>query len=96
MLAEREAGFTRLAPELPRSWSLMDPLGLRIFEALLGVKPTSAPGWKKYQAHVVRRNRIVHRGSSISETEALESIDAVVEMVRFVQETVQDALEGRG
>jgi hypothetical protein len=79
-----EHALVQLAPQMPRSWSLMDSSGLRIFEALTGTNPTSAPCWHSYKSHVARRNAFVHRGIEITKEEARESIDAAVAMVDFV------------
>jgi hypothetical protein len=82
----RQSGpLARLVPEIPRSWSLMDKAGRDLFEALTGVRPTTAPCWEDYRAHVARRNSIAHRGTEATEAGAQESIDTAVAMVRFVE-----------
>ena len=85
--------LVQLAPQMPRSWSLMDSFGPRIFEALTGTNPTSAPCCHSYRSHVVRRNAFVHRGIEITKEEARESIDAVVAMVKFCLLYTSDAAD---
>jgi hypothetical protein len=87
--ARRGGTLSALSPEMVRSWALMDSLGPRIFEALIGVRVSSAECWSDYKAHVARRNAVVHRGTAISEREAQESIDATIRMVRFVEEALR-------
>jgi hypothetical protein len=83
-----------LAVSLPMSWTLLDRNSPRIFEALLGARPTDAPGWQSYKAHVARRNSVVHHGATVTRELADASIDASVTMVRFVQEVVASAAAG--
>jgi len=59
-----------ISSEIVRSWALRDTVGPRLFENLLGVRPSSAECWTDYKAHVARRNAVVHRGGNVSETEA--------------------------
>jgi hypothetical protein len=68
------------------SWSLMGGHASRVFEELFGVRPSEAPCWDKYQAHVARRNGVVHRGESVSEELARESIDAAHDMADYVEQ----------
>lgn len=77
--------LVKMAPGMTRNWSLMDRSARQIFEALTRLDPTSTACWPRYKTHVARRNAFVHRGVDISEKEARESIDTVVEMVRFVE-----------
>jgi hypothetical protein len=59
-----------------------------LFEALSGIKPSSAPCWEAYRAHVARRNSVVHRGAPVGLQTASESIEAVVQMVRFLEQSI--------
>jgi len=88
--------LAKLAPGLVRSWSLTDRNGPDIFEALLGVRPTKAQCWEDYRAHVHRRNEIVHQGGEVTADLASNSVDAAVDMVRFVESALEGALKRRG
>jgi hypothetical protein len=93
-VAGKQNELAELAPALPGAWSLQDRVGSRIFEAVLGVRPTTFPDWERYKTHVARRNAVVHRGAPVTRELASESIDVAVAMVRFVDEQVQ-AVEGQ-
>ncbi len=84
--AERDGtSIAKLAPSLLRSCSLTDRDGPRVFEALLGVDPTTAQCWRKYKDHVHRRNLVVHTGADVTRTLAAASIDDAEAMVEFVR-----------
>jgi hypothetical protein len=51
-----------------------------ILDALFGVKMTDSPAWSEYNAHVSRRNSIVHRGQAIDAASAKASLNAVSEL----------------
>lgn len=86
------APFTSLIAK-QRNWTLLDPVGEALFEALLGRPPSEFEEWEKYKLHIVRRNHAVHRGVRFSRGEAEESIATAVRMVRFVETLREDALE---
>jgi hypothetical protein len=58
-------------------WAPHDPWLRPILEHLYGVKMDDCHAWSAYNAHVTRRNHVIHRGQSIDDTGAKESIDAV-------------------
>lgn len=96
-IAQHDGSRVALATsDLLRSCSLMDRDGPQIFEALLGVGPKSAPCWTQYSDHVSRRNRVVHHGAPVTGQEAQDSLDVAVEMVRFVDECLQERLAPKG
>jgi hypothetical protein len=71
------------------------------FERLIDEKlrDANAEAMASLRAHVERRNRIAHRGEQVSETEARESLSAVLTVTRLVHELcyrslgLDDALE---
>jgi hypothetical protein len=92
LAAEREGtSIARLAPTLLRSCSLTDRYGPTVFEALLGVDPTSAVCWQKYKDHVNRRNRVVHTGAEVTRSLASASIEDAESMVDFVRQALRYA-----
>jgi hypothetical protein len=49
-----------------------------ILEALFEIKMTDCNAWEDYEAHVTRRNAVVHKGQTIDVTSAKASVDAVL------------------
>ena len=74
----------------------MDGTGSAVFKALTGADPRTASCWPAYAAHVARRNSLVHRGGEITESSAHESVDAVVGLVRFVDDVADAASRAAG
>lgn len=73
----------------PQSTALRDAAGARLFAALVGQKPTDAgEDWRLYDAHVQRRNRVVHHGAVVDSASSQESISAVRAMIRWIDTAV--------
>lgn len=71
-------------------WAPHDPWLQPILERLYGVKMDECHVWGAYKAHVTRRNHVVHRGQSIDDTAAQESIDAVLALWRWLNDIANE------
>lgn len=58
-------------------WAPHDRWLQPILESVYHIKMDDCEAWPAYKAHVTRRNHVVHRGQSIDDTAAKESIAAV-------------------
>ena len=58
-------------------WAPHDPWLQPILEHIYDVKLDESPAWNAYLAHITRRNHVVHRGQSIDDVAAKESIEAI-------------------
>ncbi len=72
--------------DVPRSFSLLDSIGPRLFRAALGVKPTTFPSWTDYKLHVNRRNLVLHRGADLDGHDATASLVVVDLMGDWLRE----------
>jgi hypothetical protein len=88
--------LAEVALTLPRTWSLTDQVGATLFGALTGVMPSEAGCWEAYRTHVYRRNAVVHQGSGVTEALAEASVNAAVDMVRFIQTAASRKLSEDG
>jgi hypothetical protein len=68
--------------------SFMDPRSRRLWYSLTGTRIKDAQDWKRYNDHVVRRNRVAHRGTPITDDAATESWDACRGLIQFMLDTV--------
>jgi hypothetical protein len=62
-----------------------------LIQALLRFDVTSAPEWKNYKRHNVRRNAIVHEGQDVEPNEAVESVETIRDLCQRMAEA---ALQG--
>ena len=59
-------------------WTASQSWQRSFLEQLLGRRVSKDfPGWKRYQAHLERRNDVVHRGQAVDQTSAEESLEVV-------------------
>jgi hypothetical protein len=56
-----------VSPTPKTRWSLMDRFGRMLFFAATGRRPWDDDWWTRYEAHVTRRNKAVHRGVPITQ-----------------------------
>ncbi len=59
---------------------LKRPPSLAAIELLLGVDVTQLPEWQRFNAHIDRRNDVVHRGQAVGLNQAKESVAVVREL----------------
>jgi hypothetical protein len=78
MIAER-TGSLLLAAVIGKQarWAPHERWLRPVLEALLGVKMTDCEAWTPYEAHVARRNGVVHAGQEIDADSAKASLDTV-------------------
>ena len=63
-----------------------------ILEALFGVRMNECPVWTDYkQAHIARRNAVVHKGHEIDADSARESIDTVSQLWLWLNDAAAKA-----
>ncbi len=94
----------RIAHDLPedagkgyrlfRRVTLLDSSDRALFRALTGKAIGAQEWWTSYRLHVERRNDIVHAGLSVSENEALASLEATRSFMRFLEEQWTHAARG--
>jgi hypothetical protein len=75
-----------------RPWAPQDRWIGAILEALFGVRVTSYPRWRAYDAHVKRRNDVAHQGQDVDKTAALESIEVVEDFWLWLNDLASRAL----
>lgn len=75
----------------PRRVSLRERGGREMLEALIGKRLTEAGDlWSDYDAHVRRRNGVVHDGARVDEKSAETSIRVVREFIHWLERVVQE------
>jgi len=74
-----------------RSVTLKDSRDRALLHCLTGVKIGQEHWWPSYSAHVDRRHEVVHRGLSVTESQALVSVAAVRAFIGFLQERWMNA-----
>jgi hypothetical protein len=86
-LEARELGTLRvhITSTIP-AYSLNDDRTRKLWDELTGDEINQVSAWRKYKAHIVRRNGIVHRGSVTDEDEAQESLQAVQAVIEHVEQ----------
>ena len=77
-------------------WAPHDPWLRPILERLYGVKMDECHAWGAYNAHVTRRNHVVHRGQPIDDTAAKESIDAVSALWEWLNDITNERCRSDG
>ena len=78
--------LAKLARQKTRKFALRDDIGEVLFDAAFGVVPQlDFSRWTEYQAHVTRRNQIVHRGAVAVEEETEGSRDVVIALISWVR-----------
>lgn len=59
---------------------LKRPFSLAAVELLLGLDVTQVSEWQRFQAHIDRRNDVVHKGQTVGKSEAEESVAVVQQL----------------
>lgn len=77
-------------------WAPHDPWLRPILERLYGVKMDECHAWAAYKAHITRRNHVVHRGQSIDDTAAKESIQAVLALWEWLNDIANERCRSDG
>jgi hypothetical protein len=73
-------------------WAPHDPWLRPILESLYDIKMDDCGAWNAYKAHVTRRNHVVHRGQSIDDVAAKESIAAVSALWEWLNNIANEKL----
>ncbi len=75
----------------PRDAALRGGAGAKLFEALVGKRVTEAGTlWADYDAHVKRRNGIVHEGAEVDEATGEASIQAIRDLIKWIEKAVNE------
>ena len=75
-----------ISPRRFRRWSLRDPAGQLLFHAATGMRiQRDFLKWGDYNAHVERRNNVVHQGAQVTRDDAKSSLDAMWAFIEFVR-----------
>jgi hypothetical protein len=73
------------------TWAPHDRWMRAILEALFGVRVTDYPRWGDYDAHLTRRNDVIHSGQDVDEDAARESIELVEHFWLWLNEVATGA-----
>jgi hypothetical protein len=67
------------------AWSMRTAAGQLLFHAATGEDLHAQPWWPQYDAHVIRRNNVVHRGAEVTRSQARTSLDAMWSFIDYVR-----------
>ncbi len=72
-----------------RGWAPHDPIARRVLDAVLGIRITDFPRWNEYQAHVARRNDVIHAGLPVDAESAKDSLEVTSELWLWLNAAAQ-------
>ncbi len=90
-LAYRVREDDRSGSTVFRSVTLKDSRDRALLHCLTGIKIGQEHWWPSYSAHVDRRHEVVHRGLSVTESQAVASVAAVRSFIGFLQQRWMNA-----
>jgi hypothetical protein len=74
-----------------RPYILTNPRITDLYKRLTGdAQIAQSPFWSRLQNHVTRRHLVAHKGQSVGESEASESLDVVLEAIQHISRVAED------
>jgi HEPN domain-containing protein len=71
-----------------RSFTLIDDQTKDLWRRVAGSSIQDQPFWPEYRRHVTRRNAVLHRGESVSTSDAQKSLDVAEALIGYVEKAL--------